>query len=201
MIDKTNGGYKMGLVNLKDAVIDNIEDDTVDYEVFGSTFTGSNTETSSNFTFSLEDGRIVELKGFLESYYGSPSGFNNYGTLIVDLLRKVSNKETEDMTIADFVNWAFTEYAYGKISITLRNSKYEIVRQGLLKRHEPKERSFLNNKNDYLNWVEIVTKDNPAIDSIKLKIKEIEEEKPEVFVFNKDTFECAGSTLEDFLIV
>lgn len=189
----------MGLVNLKDAIIDDIEDDAVDYEVFGSTFTGSDTETSSNFKFSLEDGRIVELQGFLESYYGSPSGFKNYGTLIVELLRKVSNKETDDMTIADFVNWAFTEYAYGKISITLRNSNREIVRQGLLKKHEPKRRSFLNNRNDYSNWVEIITKNDLISDSINLKIKEIEDEQPEVFVFNKDTLECAGSTLEDFL--
>lgn len=188
----------MGLVKLKDGIIGNIEDDAVDYEVFGSTFNGSDTETSSNFTFSLEDGRVVELQGFLESYYGSPSGFKNYGAFIVDLLRKVSNKETDDMTVADFVNWAFTEYAYGKISITLCGTS-GVVKQGLLKKHEPKERAFLNNKNDYLNWVNLLTNDNITAESIKFKLNEIEAKQPEVFVFNKDTGECAGSTLEDFL--
>lgn len=190
---------KMGLVNLKDAIIDNIEDDSVDYEVFGSTFAGSDTETSSNFMFTLEDGRTIELEGFLESYYGSPSGFKNYGTLIVGLLRKVSNKETEDMTIADFVNWAFLNYAYGKISITLRNEQGAVVRQGLLKKHPPEEKSFSTTRSAYLNWAEIITKDELGIDLIKSKIEEIEESKPEVFVFDKETLECAGSTLEDFL--
>ena len=51
----------MSLLKLKDAVVENIEEDIVDYYVFADTYSGVDTETTTNIIITLEDGRTIKL--------------------------------------------------------------------------------------------------------------------------------------------
>ena len=189
----------MSLVKLKDSVVENIQDNSVDYEIFGETFSGSVYETTSDFIIDLEDGRTIKLSGYNTSSYETPSGFSNYGNLIVELLRKVYNRETDEMTIVDLVHWAFTNYADGNIQIIVEDENSNIYKKGLLKNHDAV--SYSNDSNEYLSWIKYTFRSLSIDKSLIDELKVFMNSKPEIFVFNQETSKYYGTTLEDFLIV
>lgn len=185
----------MTLLKLKDVNIDNISDDLEEYSVFAGTFNDSDYIQMNDFQLSLEDGRVVELNSIHVEEYGDPSGFRDIGNFFVEILRMVSNGESENMTLEEFLRWMYTSYSTGPVKITITDG--DSTKIGLLKILDPQGYVSYN----YYDWArkQLTYSDRKYLGDYQDEINQLEQTKSDVFIFNVDRFEFGVSNLEDFL--
>lgn len=115
------------ILNLKNARIEEIVEENVDYRVFEGTFCDDGMEERTDFTFILEDKRVIKIKSYLESYYGSSKGMVAGAEYAKMVLEHLANGTYEDMTIGGFIEEFVVKYIKTAAILCVDDKEYLLV--------------------------------------------------------------------------
>lgn len=142
-------------IKLKDCILDEIIDETNDYESFGNTFGDSEHHSFVDFTFKLNDGREISLNSFEGQAFGSPIGINNQTGFLINMLQLVTSGEISNYSIAELIQEVINENSTGEVVLVV--SKNGLTTKGIFTKNNPYlafdylkkncGKEFLENKN------------------------------------------------------